>query len=485
MFEPMKAHLILLEIAVVLLGLGVLMADLGLPREKKRFTGYFAAGMLAVFAILTFVFAPSEPVVGFGGSYVVDAMALFFKRFFLVAAIFVLMISASQTDELPVGISEFHALTLFALAGMLFAASSNDFVMMFVSLELITVTFYVLTSFQRNRIRSLEAGVKYLIIGAVSTAFTVYGIALVYGMAKTTQFSLLRELPAEVLAKPLFLIGVFMILLGLSFKIASFPFQLWPPDVYQGSPTPAAVFLAVGSKAAGFVLLLRIFAGALPSVTANWAVLLVVLASVTILYGNLCAIPQRNLKRLLGYSSIANAGYLLLGLAAANAAGTSAILFYLSGYLFSVVAAFAVISVVARGAGDEDLSVLNGLHTRSPLLAFALALSMISLAGIPPLAGFFGKFLLIKSVVERGLSEPHFLALLLVAVFGVVVSFYYYLGVVRAIYWTRGEQGGAPIAVATPVKAVLLACVAGMIALGIFPGLLMNAANHAASVFKF
>lgn len=481
----MKAHLILLEIAVVLLGLGILMVDLGLPKEKKRFTGYFAAGMLALFGLLSFLFSPSEPVVAFGGLYVVDAMALFFKRLFLVAAIFVLMLSASQTDEMPVGISEFHALTLFALAGMLFAASANDFMMMFVALELITVTFYILISFQRSRVRSLEAGVKYLISGAVSTAFTVYGIALVYGMAKTTQFGPLRELPAEVLAKPLFLIGLFLILLGLSFKIASFPFQLWPPDVYQGSPTPAAVFLAVGSKAAGFVLLLRILGGALPSVTLDWAVLLTVLTCATIVYGNLCAIPQRNLKRLLGYSSIANAGYLLLGVTAGNMAGTSAVLFYLVGYLFSVTAAFTVVAVVARGTGDEDISALGGLHTRSPLLAFALALSMISLAGIPPLAGFFGKFLLVKSVVERGLGEPHFLALLLVTVFGVVVSFYYYLGVVRAIYWTRGETPSAPIAIETPVKAVLLACVAGMLVLGIFPGALVNAANHAAAAFKF
>src|SRR5204862_5970621 len=209
------------------------------------------------------------------------------------------------------------------------------------------------------------------------------------------------------------------------------------PDVYEGSPTPATAFLAVGSKAAGFVLLLRVLFSAVPDITSKWGGFLAVVSALTILYGNLCAIPQRNLKRLLGYSSIGNAGYLLLGAVASNRSGSSAILYYLGGYLFTVLAAFTVVTIITRHADDEDISILAGLNQRSPLLAASLAMAMISLAGIPPLAGFFGKFLLLKAVLERGTTQPIFLTLIGLTIVGIVISFYYYLGVVRSIYWSR------------------------------------------------
>src|SRR6185295_8089265 len=305
-------------------------------------------------------------------------------------------------DRIPTGISEYYALILFALSGMMFAASANDFALLFVSVELITVTFYVLTSFQRNRLASLEAGVKYLILGALSSAFLVFGIALVFGTTGKMNFSGLAAVASQFATDKIFLLGLVLVLVGLGFKIAAFPLQIWAPDVYQGSPAPATAFLAVGSKAAGFVLLLRVLFSAVPDITSKWGGFLAVVAAITILYGNLCAIPQRNLKRLLGYSSIGNAGYLLLGAVASNKSGSSAILYYLAGYLFTVLAAFTVISIITREADDEDISILAGLHQRSPLLAASLALSMISLAGIPPLAGFFGKFLLLNSVIQRG-----------------------------------------------------------------------------------
>jgi NADH-quinone oxidoreductase subunit N len=243
--------------------------------------------------------------------------------------------------------------------------------------------------------------------------------------------------------------------------------------------------LAVGSKAAGIVLLLRILFTAVPGLAEQWSQVLVAITAATILYGNLCAIPQRNLKRLLGYSSIANAGYLLLGITAANSAGSVSVLFYLTGYLFSVIAAFTVISVVTRQSEDEDISVLAGLHQRSPLLATSLSLAMISLAGIPPLAGFFGKFLLLKSVIERGGSQPLFLFLLAAALFGVVVSFYYYLGVVRAIYWSKTVSDTTPIAVSAPLRAALYVCSAAMLFLGIYPEPVLNMAANAVAFFKF
>jgi NADH-quinone oxidoreductase subunit N len=274
--------------------------------------------------------------------------------------------------------------------------------MLFVSIELITITFYVLVSFQRSRVVSLEAGVKYLILGALSSAFMIYGIALIWGTTGKLNFTELAAVAPQFAQNKAFLLGVVLMLVGLGFKIAAFPFQIWAPDVYQGAPTPTTAFLAIGSKAAGFVLLLRVLFTALPGVinTTAWANFLIIISGLTILYGNLCAIPQHNIKRLLGYSSIAHAGYLLLGVAALNASGQAAILYYLGGYLFTVLGGFLVIALVLRQLDTGEISGLAGLGQRSPLLAATLTISLVSLAGIPPLAGFFGKFLLLKAAVE-------------------------------------------------------------------------------------
>jgi NADH-quinone oxidoreductase subunit N len=258
--------------------------------------------------------------------------------------------------------------------------------------------------------------------------------------------------------------------------------QMWAPDVYQGSPSPATAFLAVGSKAAGFALLLRVLFNAVPAIAEHWTKLLMAVSMVTILYGNLCAIPQRNLKRLLGYSSIANAGYLLMGVAVLSVEGKSAILYYLAGYLFTVLAAFLVICAVTRNAEGEDISILAGLNQRSPLLAATLTLAMMSLAGIPPLAGFFGKFLLLKAVVERGAANPMWYWLVGVALFGVVVSLYYYFGVIRAIYWSKSAEEMTAIRVSWPMKAAIAVCVLGMLYLGMFPNRAVSLADRAVAV---
>lgn len=481
----MNTSLISLELAVALSGLAILLIDLWTPLERKRQLGYVAALAMGVIFLLSLTVDTSAPQYAFGDSYVRDSLAMFFKRFFLLAAVIVLIISVDFADRIQSGIAEFYAIILFALTGMMFASSANDLVMLFVSLELVTVSFYVLNSFQRGRAKSLESGVKYLIMGAASSAFMVYGIALIFGLGGTANFQKLSELPPEVAARPLFTAGVLLLFVGLCFKMAAFPAQIWTPDVYQGSPTPATAFLAVGSKAAGFVLLLRVLFAAVPEVTSHLSSFLAVIAGITILYGNLCALPQRNLKRLLGYSSIGNAGYLLLGAVASNQSGSSAILYYLMGYLFTVLAAFAVISIVTRKGEDEDIAVLAGLNQRSPLLATSLALSMISLAGIPPLAGFFGKFLLLKSILERGVTQPIFTILIGVTLVGIVISFYYYLGVVKAIYWSRVVPDHSEIPVSMPARVALCGCIAGMLILGLFPGGMVNAANGASQVLTF
>jgi NADH-quinone oxidoreductase subunit N len=482
----MNLSLISLEICVVALGLALLLVDLWLPTDRKRLLGYAAAAGLGLL-LVTSVAAPetfAASGTAFNGMFVQDALAVFFKRFFLLAAILVLLISVEFADRIESGIGEYYALVLFALAGMLFAASANNFALMFVSLELITLTFYVLTSFQRGRLKSLEAGVKYLIIGALSTGFTVFGIALIYGTSRSLDFNEVAAVAEQLHASPIFLFGLLLVLAGIGFKIGAVPFQVWVPDVYEGAPTPTTAFLAIGSKAAGFVLLLRVLLIAVPAVTAHWANLLIVLSGITILYGNLCAIPQRNLKRLMGYSSIAHAGYLLLGVAALNKAGQAAVLYYLSGYLFSVLAAFIVIAVVMRHLESEDISGLGGLHQRSPLLAGTMTLAMVSLAGIPPLAGFFGKFLLLKAVLAQAGANPGYYCLAFTALAGVVISIYYYFGVIRAMYWSQAAADLAPIRISRPIRWSVYGCIAGMFYLGLFPGALVTWAMEAVKVLK-
>ncbi len=482
-------NLMILELAVIVLGLGILLGDLWTAAHQKHLLGYAAAALVGIIFLASFGIeqAGSTAIYGFNNMLVLDNLAVFFKRFFLLATVLVLLMSVEFADRIQTGISEFYCLILFALTGMMFASSANDFIMVFVSLELISVTFYVLNSFQRNRLASLEAGIKYLILSALSAAFLVFGIALIFGTTTFTNFSDIQnalQTNPSLASNGLFLIGVLMVLVGLGFKIAAFPFQIWAPDVYQGSPTPATAFLAIGSKAAGIILLLRVLFIAVPAVTVHWSKLLIVISAITILYGNLCAIPQRSLKRLLGYSSISNAGYLLLGFAALSHAGTSAILYFLSGYLFTVIAAFTVICLVTRNEESDDITVLAGLNKRSPLLAAALTIAMISLAGIPPVAGFFGKFLLLKAVVEQGAINPGYYYLVGVAIFGVVVSLYYYFGVIRAIYWSDNIVNRASIPVSWPMKLSLFVCIAGILYLGVFPNEALKTSQNSAAALN-
>jgi NADH-quinone oxidoreductase subunit N len=489
----MNSSLIMLEISVIGLGLVLMLADLFVPAERRRFIGYAAIVALGVLLVTSLSGNGSCGQFGtaFGGMFVNDALSLFFKQLFIVAAILVLFMAAEFSDKLAAGsVAEYYSLILFALAGMLFAASSNDFTMLFVSIELITITFYVLVSFQRSKLQSLEAGVKYLILGALSSSFMVFGIALIWGTTGELNFTRLADFLGknpDVASSQIFLLGVLLVLVGLGFKIAAFPFQIWAPDVYQGAPTPTTAFLAIGSKAAGFVLLLRVLFTGVPSVTHShtFANLLIVISGITILYGNLCAIPQRNMKRLLGYSSIAHAGYLLLGVAALSASGQSALLYYLAGYVFTVMAAFFVITLVMRHLATEDISGLAGLNQRSPLLAATLTIAMVSLAGIPPLAGFFGKFLLFKAVIEAAQTTHNhgYYCLAFTALIGVIISLYYYFGVIRAIYWSKDPSDLSPIELSSPAKFSIWICLAGMFWLGLFPNTVLNLANEAAAVF--
>ena len=479
----MNLHLIIPELAVVALALLILLVDLWLPAIHKPKLGFLAAAGLLVILVASFAGQTAgDPVTAFGGLFVNDGLGLFFRRFFLGAAILVALIAIEFADRIPVGIAEFHVLLLLSLAGMMFAASANDFILVFVALEIITVSFYVLVGFQRAQATSLEAGVKYLIIGGLSAGFLVFGIALLFAASNKTNFADLAA-ATDLAGNHLFWLGLLLILVGLAFKIAVFPMQMWAPDVYQGAPTPVTAFLAVASKAAGFVLLLRVLFTAVPFITRHWETLFMIIAAVSILYGNLCALPQRSLKRLLGYSSIAQAGYMMLGVAALNRDGSAAILYYLLGYLFTLGAAFVVICIVCRET--DDISALAGLDRRSPLLAAAMTMAMVSLAGIPPLAGFAGKLFLLQSVIEHAALNAAFYKLAIIAVIGVVISLAYYLGVVRAIYWSKECPDVSPIRISPLMKLSLGICMLGMLYIGLFPAAAINAATQAVQALKY
>lgn len=462
----MHYSLLTLETVITLLGVAVLLADLWWPTPSRKLLGVSAAvvvGVLLVYALGSA--APSEGT-AFGGMFVVDGLARYFKALFLFAGLIVLLLSVDQADTTP-GYAEQCALMLFALAGMLLAASANDFLLMFVALELVTVTFYVLVSFQRDRLASLEAGVKYLILGAMASGFLLFGAAFVFGAANTTNFFEISARQSEFAHSPMFLAGLLLTAVGLGFKIAAFPFQMWAPDVYQGAPSSTTAFLATGSKAAGFVLLIRVAFQAAPTAAHQWGGVLMGLGAVTILYGSLCAIPQRSVKRLMGYSSIANAGYLVLGVGAAGLTGCTGVLTYLGCYVFSVLAVFAAVIGVTGRQGSDDTSAFAGLGHRSPWLASSLVLGLVSLAGIPPLAGFIGKFLLLKAVAARAGDGGIFALALGVAVFGVPISLYYYFTVVRAALWPRSAPDLTLLPVGGATKVAILLAASGVVILGI------------------
>lgn len=474
----MNSSLLAIEYLVVLLGLGILLADLWIPASARRGLAYAAAaGLLLILTLHGGALSPGDDT-AFAGMFLVDALSNFFKTLFIVATIIVLLISSGYSERLD-GYGEYVALTLFALTGMLLAASANDFILMFVALELITVTFYVLVSFQRRRQASLEAGVKYLIFGALAAAFMVYGIALIFGAANSTNFYEIAARQTELGKSPVFIIGLLLTLVGLGFKISAFPFQMWTPDVYQGAPVPTTAFLATGSKAAGFVLLLRLAYSVVPEILAQWSHLLLWFAMATMLYGSCCALAQRSVKRLMGYSSIANAGYLLLGVAAANLTGSTAVLYFLAGYLFTTLAAFAVISRVTVQDDNDDISVFAGLGRRSPGLAAVMTVALVSLAGVPPLAGFFGKFYLFKAAALQVGTSKLFLVAILVACVSVVMSLYYYFNIIRTMYWPNQDAVDRPVSVPLAVGISVAACLAGILIIGIFPGGVIGVAHEA------
>lgn len=481
---------IFLETILVCVGFFLLLAEAFLSGVRKSVFGYAAILGLAGVLVLSFFSNPAvmNPDAAYFSYYSADGMAMFYKQFLLVATLCVLILAIEFTPTLQkylpsaipgAGVGEFYSLPLLACAGMMWMVSATDFILIFVSLELVTISFYVLVAYMRRSQLSLEAGVKYLILGALSTGFLVYGIAWIFGVFGTTSLPAIQaklpQMDASSQMAILFALG--LILIAIGFKIAAVPFQFWVPDVYQGAPSPITAFLSVASKAAGFVVLLRVLEPFLQAEAIRDKVLLilVLLSGASMVLANLAAIPQTNFKRLLAYSSVAHAGYLLMALASFQATNVAPIIaFYLSVYLLMTMLAFGVTIVVSNAVGADNISDFNGLGKRAPWLAAALTVGVLSLAGLPFTAGFFGKFFLFEAALGARLYP-----LVVIGAISVACGFYYYLKVIRAMYWmpapssqTQTEDGKCTEVawkVSPALGTMLAVLVLATLFLGVYP----------------
>src|SRR6266478_1314085 len=467
-----------LEIAVLVLGMAILILETFAAKIDKKIFAYAGIVGLAAVLVASFFLLPESSIPqtnGFWNFYTADPLSIFFKRFTLVTTIVVLVMMIDYTPVLrsaaghaSSNLGEFFSLPLLTCAGLMYLVSAIDFIFIFVAIELVTISFFVLVSFPRRNPIALEAGVKYLILGALSTAFLVYGITWIFGVTGETNLArITAAFSSGKIDNQAATFGAVLVLVGLGFKIAAVPFQMWVPDVYQGALTPITAFLSVGSKAAGFVVLLRVLQPFL--MLPNMQRLVVLIALLTVVYGNLAALPQNNLKRLLGYSSIAHAGYLLIGVACFDG---RAVTFYLVAYLLMTLLSFAILIIVAQQAGEE-ISSFDGLAKRAPFLAFAMLIAMASLAGLPFTAGFFGKFFIFVAAIAQKQT-----VLVAVGIVTVACGFYYYLKVVCAMYWPTGEQFSVKnegITVSPLSRLIMIALMVVTIVLGVYPQPILNA----------
>jgi len=449
---------------VVGTALAILVLDLLPPRERKTHLGVVTlAGLVA--ALFTTIAAWGGAGRAFRDMIVLDNYALFFHIVVCYAAALVVLLSVDYLRRAGAESGEYYALVLFSTSGMLLLASANDLIVMFLAIELMSLSLYVLSGLFKRRREAGEASMKYFLLGVFASAFLLYGIALVYGATGSTNFDRLAAAVAADPRDPIAVIGLGLVLVGFGFKISSVPFHMWAPDVYEGAPTSVTAFIATGSKAAVFAALIRLVVAGLRPTQPDWTALLWALSVATMTVGNVVAIAQSNLKRMLAYSSIAHVGYMLIGVVAGGTAGASGVLFYLLAYTFTTAGTFGVITLCER-AGVEAVDVRDyaGLGRRHPTLALALSLFLLSLVGIPPLAGFIGKFYLFGAAVRAG-----FVWLAVIAVLNSAVAAYYYLRVIVAMYMQ--EPAGPPAAWAPSFAGGLALAIAlvGIVLLGVMP----------------
>lgn len=474
---PLSDLLVILpELVLTELALGILLWATVVKREKERFLAWASLASLAITAALIPVaasFAGSLPRAAFGGMFTLDGFGIFFKVLTLLAAAVTILFSLRFVGTSPYPGGEYYALLLFTTVGMLFMASGTHLVSIYIALELMALSQYVLAGYFKRETKSIEAAAKYFVLGAFSSGVLLYGLSLVYGATGTLSLAGVSTALETSPRSGLLMVGVVLTACGMLFKIASAPFHVWAPDVYEGAPTPISAFFAVGPKIAAYAIFARIFFAGFGPRADDWAPILAASAALTMVVGNVGALMQKNVKRLLGYSSIGHAGYALLGLLAYKAGGAAgqpdsfglwAVMIYLAAYLLMTFGAFGLVVLLeAKGYASESVDDFNGLWKRNPFAAGAMVVFLLSLAGIPPTAGFIGKYFLFSAAIKAGWPVLALLGVLMSA-----VSLFYYFRIVRAMYFVEGEgelhwREEPAVAIAVGI------CFVGTLAIGVMP----------------
>jgi len=469
----MDYSLLIPEFVLGALAFAIAALELAMPRLRKDVIAYLAAlsAVIALVISLLYVYVDKS----FGGLLQIDGYTTFFRVLFFGIAAVICLGSAQLVRDRLSGVGEYYGLLLLSSIGAVYMAAGTELITSYIAFELLSFSLYILVSFDKRNEKSNEGGMKFMLLGAFSSAIFLYGLSLIYGITGTTQYSGIAQALSSGHTGLSFalLAALTLIITGLGFKVSAVPFHMWAPDAYEGAPLPITAFLSVTSKGAGFALFLRLFSVALMPAIGEWRWMIALLATATMLVGNLVAIQQHNIKRLLAYSSIGQVGYLMIGIAALSPDGASALLFHLAGYAVTNLAAFLVIIAVFNLTGKDEIADFSGLAETSPFLAFSLSVALFSLAGMPLFAGFFTKFILFQAGVQQGL-----LWLVGVALVNSFISLYYYLLVIKAMYLGLPEQ--QPRFRVPPVMAAVIAVlIVGVFAVGIYPGPLLNAASNA------
>lgn len=476
-FNPQTLLAILPEIALVVVAALVMGLDVVWPESRRRSLGLLTAGGFGLAAGLALIFAqpPGDHPLIFGGMMRHDGLAFFFRLMFIFSGMIVALLSVDSAGVARKG--EYYAVMIGAVIGMNFMAAAADLIMLYLALETTSIALYLLAGFLREDDKSAEAGLKYFLFGAFTSAITLYGFSLLYGFTgQTNLYSLSAALLGGSVPIGSLLAALLLVLVGFGFKVSAVPFHFWSPDVYEGAPTPITAFISVASKAAGFAVLLRVMLVVFPDIERYWGPLIAVISIFTMTLGNTLALAQRNIKRLLAYSSIAQAGYALIGLAALSQTGVAAAIFYLLTYTVTNLVTFGVVILASRVIGSDEIADYAGLSRRSPGLALAFLVGLLSLGGMPPLAGFFGKFFIFMAAIEAGLVW-----LAVIGVLNAIIGLYYYLTVLKVVYLYRSERDHETIPVPRAYALALGLCAAAVIVLGTAAAPWFGWATNAAS----
>ncbi len=462
------------EIVLTIGACALLLFDLAIPKHEKDKLGYFAIGILAVALYGSWKLAAVETEI-FSGMFTLDPYATFFKMLVYLAGALTILLSMTYLEVEKIHLGEYYAFILLATAGMMVMVSAGDLIMIYLGLELLSISLYTMAGFKRSESRSVEASAKYLILGSFSSAILLYGISILYGIAGTTNLKGLGAFfAAGAVDNPGLLLSMSFLVVGFGFKVAAVPFHMWTPDVYEGSPTPVTAFMSVAPKAASFAVFLRVFAEALGGVKAHWQPILITVAVATMILGNVVAIVQTNIKRMLAYSSIAHAGYALIGIIVGGGLGTMSLMLYLMIYAAMNLGAFGVVIILRKGGmRGEDIADFTGLAKKNPVAAVIMLIFMFSLTGLPPTAGFVAKFYLFMGAVEAGLVWLAVVGVLLSA-----VSAYYYLRVVMVMYM-REPGRDFDLATSPATSLALIVTTLAVLFIGLYPAPLIDATKAA------